>query len=479
MTIRKIALTGLLGVGALAAGCTSSPPPAATDSTAPAANASAMPPANASVAPPEETAAPPPEAAPAPEPAPAPRPSSRHSAGNAAPPPAAAPAPAPAPEPTPSEPPDQPTAPQGPEIIVETAPPPPRVERFAPRPGYIWTPGYWRWDVRTRHHMWYPGTYVPERSGFTWVPAHWEHGPRGWFFRPGYWAGRNGGPVGPGAGGPAPGSMEVRVPPPAPRIEPVVQRPGFVWTPGYWRWDGRRYDWVAGRYEHSRPGFRWTAAGWERGPNGVWHFHEGYWTPMDPGPGAHPGGPGPGAGGPGPRGGDVVREQPPAPRVEPAPARPGMVWTPGYWRWTGNGFDWVAGRYENSRPGFRWTAASWERGPNGGWHFHEGHWTPMDPGPGAQPGAGPGAGGPGAGGPGPRGGDVVREQPPAPRIEPAPARPGMVWTPGYWRWDGSRFDWVAGSYVPARPGFVWARAHWTRGPGGAWHFMEGHWEPRR
>jgi hypothetical protein len=263
--------------------------------------------------------------------------------------------------------------PPGPEIFVQVPPPPVRVEREVMRPGYVWTPGYWRWDPRANHHVWIGGSYVPERSGFVWVPGRWVQGPnRGWHFQPGYWAPRSGGPVGPG---PGPGDGDARLPPPAPRIEPVVQRPGMVWTPGYWRWNGRRYDWVGGSYVHARPGFRWTPAQWERGPNGVWHFHEGFWTPMDPGPNANPNHPGPGAGGPGPdRGGDANRTAPPAPRIEPVVQRPGMVWTPGYWQWAGGRYDWVGGTYVRARPGFVWVAHRWVQGPNGGWHLREGHW---------------------------------------------------------------------------------------------------------
>jgi hypothetical protein len=50
-----------------------------------------------------------------------------------------------------------------------------------------------------------------------------------------------------------------------------------VWIPGYYRWDGRRYVWVGGRYVRPpRPGAVWVAGVWrpERGGQ-VWHA--GYW----------------------------------------------------------------------------------------------------------------------------------------------------------------------------------------------------------
>ncbi len=51
--------------------------------------------------------------------------------------------------------------------------------------------------------------------------------------------------------------------PPPPRYERVVVRPGYVWTPGYWRWSGRRYVWVGGYYLRARPGHYYV------GPAGI------------------------------------------------------------------------------------------------------------------------------------------------------------------------------------------------------------------
>lgn len=74
-------------------------------------------------------------------------------------------------------------------------------------------------------------------------------------------------------------SAPVATPPPAPPL--IVETrppppPGFdFWVPGYHRWDGRRYVWVGGRWDH-RHGRNWYAGHWERGPRGhVWM--EGAW----------------------------------------------------------------------------------------------------------------------------------------------------------------------------------------------------------
>lgn len=73
--------------------------------------------------------------------------------------------------------------------------------------------------------------------------------------------------------------LVVRIgPPPPPRVEVIPRaRPGYVWVPGYQRWNGRRYVWTRGVYR--RPphrGARWYPGEWrnERGGN-VWH--QGYW----------------------------------------------------------------------------------------------------------------------------------------------------------------------------------------------------------
>src|SRR4051794_8117707 len=71
------------------------------------------------------------------------------------------------------------------EVIV-IAPPAPRVEAVpAPRKGYVWAPGYWRWEGR--HHVWVPGYYVRVQHGRHWVPEHWEERGGRWYFRKGHW----------------------------------------------------------------------------------------------------------------------------------------------------------------------------------------------------------------------------------------------------------------------------------------------------
>lgn len=73
--------------------------------------------------------------------------------------------------------------------------------------------------------------------------------------------------------------VSVGFPPPPLRVEPVVvARPGHVWIPGYWRWNGvDRHLWVAGYWTYARPGYRYVPARWvNSGP--AWRFHAGYWA---------------------------------------------------------------------------------------------------------------------------------------------------------------------------------------------------------
>jgi len=70
--------------------------------------------------------------------------------------------------------------------------------------------------------------------------------------------------------------------------------------------------------------------------------------------------------------------------------------------------------------------------------------------------------------------------PPPARVEEVPpSRPGFVWAPGYWDWDGTRYVWAAGRWMPVRPGYYWVPDHWehhVEERGAHWHFTPGRWE---
>jgi WXXGXW repeat (2 copies) len=74
------------------------------------------------------------------------------------------------------------------EVVVPRAPPSVRIEAqtVAPGPGYIWTPGYWRWSGRD--YVWVSGSWVrPPRTTAVWVPGHWVSRGAGWIWVPGHW----------------------------------------------------------------------------------------------------------------------------------------------------------------------------------------------------------------------------------------------------------------------------------------------------
>ena len=67
--------------------------------------------------------------------------------------------------------------------------------------------------------------------------------------------------------------------PPVAIIEtrPIAPARGYVWIPGYHRWDGRAYVWVGGRWDEPPRGHRrWAAGQWRHHRNG-WYWSEGRW----------------------------------------------------------------------------------------------------------------------------------------------------------------------------------------------------------
>ncbi len=71
----------------------------------------------------------------------------------------------------------------------------------------------------------------------------------------------------------------VPIAPPAPVVEVIPAPPGgaYVWTPGYWSWNGRAYYWTKGHYV-ARPYARavWVPPRWVRSGSG-WVLVPGRW----------------------------------------------------------------------------------------------------------------------------------------------------------------------------------------------------------
>ena len=70
----------------------------------------------------------------------------------------------------------------------------------------------------------------------------------------------------------------------------------------------------------------------------------------------------------------------------------------------------------------------------------------------------------------------VRVGPPPPHYEVVPAaRPGYVWSPGYWDWRGHRHVWVNGHWERARHGYVYHEPRWVQ-DGDRWRLHRGAWD---
>jgi len=75
--------------------------------------------------------------------------------------------------------------------------------------------------------------------------------------------------------------VSIRIAPPALPIyeQPICPGDGYIWTPGYWAWDGADYYWVPGTWVMApEVGFLWTPGYWGWGGDGFF-FNEGYWGP--------------------------------------------------------------------------------------------------------------------------------------------------------------------------------------------------------
>ena len=72
------------------------------------------------------------------------------------------------------------------DIRIGTPPPPPRVVVTpAPRPGYIYAPGYWNW--RGGRHVWNEGHWERQRRGYHYAEPVWDRDGDRYGLRRGRW----------------------------------------------------------------------------------------------------------------------------------------------------------------------------------------------------------------------------------------------------------------------------------------------------
>jgi hypothetical protein len=109
------------------------------------------------------------------------------------------------------------------------------------------------------------------------VPGHWERAQRGRRWTAGRWQRE---PSGPsyvwveGSWGEIPAHPSA--PPPAPRVERVSARKGYLWIDGRYQWRDGDYMWIPGHWERARAAMRWYPGHWDLS-GAVYVYTEGEW----------------------------------------------------------------------------------------------------------------------------------------------------------------------------------------------------------
>jgi hypothetical protein len=109
---------------------------------------------------------------------------------------------------------------------------------------------------------------MPPRERAVWVEPRWELRGGSYAFVAGFWN-----------DGPATKEVIVRMAPPAPKKEIIVERPSprHAWIAGHWVWVGSRHEWIRGHWDLPPQGKSvWVDARWDRRGEGF-VFIEGFW----------------------------------------------------------------------------------------------------------------------------------------------------------------------------------------------------------
>lgn len=229
------------------------------------------------------------------------------------------------------------------ELRPNDAPPPPREERFQPRPGFVWVRG--RWDWRDGQWVWLDGHWERERARQRWIDGRWEQRGNEWVYVEGSW-------------GAPPEFPPLDQPPPPPRHDRVDVRPraGEIIVPGFWLWQDGRYVWQPPHAVTIVRGSHWEDGRWEQ-KGDHWVYLYGRWI-ADAAPPPPP---------------TRTRPAPPPPRDERYDPRPGFVWARGHFDWRGDHYEWLPGHWERERARQRWVEGRWEQRGNE-WIYIEGSW---------------------------------------------------------------------------------------------------------
>lgn len=141
-----------------------------------------------------------------------------------------------------------------------------------------------------------------------------------------------------------------------------------VWTSGHWYWDDTQWRYKPGAWVARMPGYQFVNGYWQQ-EGSSYRWVPGGWAQPGTTQVDYPT--------------EVTDEEvaateaPPALRQETPPPSPdsNYEWAPGYWYWSGSGWDWVAGNWvAPPRPGLVFVSPSWvHRGPS--WYFVGGGWA--------------------------------------------------------------------------------------------------------
>lgn len=159
-------------------------------------------------------------------------------------------------------------------LIVRTAPPEPKPEvvqiETRPAEGFVWVPGYWRWDADRATYEWVSGTWRRSIPDLVWHPGHWQKAGEGYTWVSGYWAPK---------AEPEARMVVVKEAPPASREEakPASPGPDYVWIAGHWEYKAGQYNWVPGRWERpTAEGMVYVPGQWVRSGDG-YAYISGHW----------------------------------------------------------------------------------------------------------------------------------------------------------------------------------------------------------
>ncbi len=74
---------------------------------------------------------------------------------------------------------------------------------------------------------------------------------------------------------------------------------------------------------------------------------------------------------------------------------------------------------------------------------------------------------------------TITVAPPAPRTEVVPAaRPGWVWAPGYYEYNGGQYAWTSGHWMRERAGYEYREPRWVQRGNGSWTLVGNSWGTR-